>query len=388
MVTRLRVPGIDGARLTRAGAVVTLAVAGLLLAAASVAFACTGQAQLHDITPSRALPGETVTVGGNLFGDQPVELRLDSPNGVLLATAHGPSFNMPVQIPSDVAPGPHYIVAVVYDSVTDAIAEQRAKGFEVLDPKPAPDPQPQPQPQPPESSDPMTTPGADTPAAPETSTPAPMAPDTAPPAIPDAAAPSPSTQQPAAGPDDAPAPAPVAAAPQPAEGQPVNPGASGDDQRAPLDPAPAGDPQPAASAPSTPSGSTAQPAADPSAPQETAAPAQQETAAAEPTGQDRQSASVQARRPDTDVLAGADTDAPSARSGGADLWSGFAADDAALAPGIDAPAAAGDAGMGQVALAAGLLGAGLIVLVAAGTTLVVRRRRVLVPNRASEHRDA
>ncbi|MEX2620002.1 MAG: hypothetical protein WD250_07265 [Egibacteraceae bacterium] len=386
--------------MTRAGALVTLAVVGLMLAAASVAFACTGQAQLYDITPARALPGETVTVGGSLFGDQPVELRLNSPAGALLETARGPSFNMPVQIPADVAPGPYYVVAVEYDPATGAIAEQRAKGFEVLaaettpepDPDPVPEPDPDPVPdqtQPPAGSDPMTTRGADTqPSAPDASAPpAPTAPDPAPPAVPDTAAPQPqpSTPEPAAGPDDspAPAPAPVAPAPQPAEGQPVTPGASDDGQRVGAVTPPAADPAPAASAPSpasssTPSGGDA-PAADASATDETAAPAQS-------SGQEGVPAGVQARRPNTNALTGTDTDAPSARSGAADLWSGFAADDAALAPGIDEPAAAGDAGMGPVALAAGLLGAGLIVLVAAGTTLVVRRRRVLVSNRASDHR--
>lgn len=85
---------------------------------AGLAFACVGVMSLTtEVT--RVEPGGTVPVTGRGFAQAaPVEIRLDSPSGQLLATAPPPMstmtsvFTIPVVIPADVPKGQHLLVAV------------------------------------------------------------------------------------------------------------------------------------------------------------------------------------------------------------------------------------------------------------------------------------
>jgi len=64
-------------------------------------------------------PGGTVEVFGGAFAkEKPVEIRLDSPDGPILATAPDPKpstmtsrFTLQVPIPADISPGQHFLVA-------------------------------------------------------------------------------------------------------------------------------------------------------------------------------------------------------------------------------------------------------------------------------------
>ncbi len=90
----------------------------VLLVPASVAFACVGLMTLT-VANSTVEPGGTVVVRGGAFGqDAPIDIRLDSPDGPLLATVPKPTstmtgrFEVPVVIPASTAKGQHLIVAV------------------------------------------------------------------------------------------------------------------------------------------------------------------------------------------------------------------------------------------------------------------------------------
>lgn len=93
-------------------------VALVLIVPASLAFGCVGLMTLTTAT-SAVEPGGTVVVRGGAFGqDAPIEIRLDSPQGPLLATVPKPEstmtgrFEVPVVIPAGTAKGQHLIVAV------------------------------------------------------------------------------------------------------------------------------------------------------------------------------------------------------------------------------------------------------------------------------------
>lgn len=73
------------------------------------AFACTAQASMS-IDPTSGPSGSTTTATGRSFDESPVELRWDSKNGQLLATAQGPTFTTSLRIP-EAPSGVHYIVA-------------------------------------------------------------------------------------------------------------------------------------------------------------------------------------------------------------------------------------------------------------------------------------
>ena len=93
-------------------------IAFALIVPTSLAFACVGLMTLTTAN-STVEPGGTVVVRGGAFGqDAPIELRLDSPQGPLLATVPKPNstmtgrFEVPVVIPADTSKGQHLIVAV------------------------------------------------------------------------------------------------------------------------------------------------------------------------------------------------------------------------------------------------------------------------------------
>lgn len=93
------------------------AVAATLLVPASLAWACVGVVALT--TPRATVqPGGTLEVRGREFArGVPVQLRLDSPTGRLLATVPGPESTMnsdwtfSVPVPSDIPNGRHLLVA-------------------------------------------------------------------------------------------------------------------------------------------------------------------------------------------------------------------------------------------------------------------------------------
>ncbi len=107
---------------TRARLLISLGVLAIPLAAAATAYACTSVATLSN--PAAAVAGSTVTVTGAFYGTHdaadattagPVELRLGSLNGPVLATASpsGPdrSFSVKVTIPQTAAPGATFLSA-------------------------------------------------------------------------------------------------------------------------------------------------------------------------------------------------------------------------------------------------------------------------------------
>lgn len=112
-----------------------------------------------------------------------------------------------------------------------------------------------------------------------------------------------------------------------------------------------------------------------------------EEAAAEDSDDRQASAGDRTGRADTD--AAASTQDPSARTGVGDLWSGFDASDgeASLAPSLDgSPADAGDDAAHQLALALGLVGAGLLVLMSGAFLGVARRRALAATSTRPQHR--
>lgn len=89
----------------------------LSLSAASFAWACTEDAGIAG-TPSDVPPGALMTVEGMAFYDGGrVEIYLDSPDGKRnpLGTASGPSFEIDVRVPADLAEGTHHLVAYGYN---------------------------------------------------------------------------------------------------------------------------------------------------------------------------------------------------------------------------------------------------------------------------------
>lgn len=102
--------------------------AGLLIGLSSLAWACTSQAWLGDITPTAGPPGTRATVTGKNFAPGPVEIRWNTNGGTVLATASGPSFSVAVTIP-EVAPDVYTVVAVARQGTT--IIGQASTAFEV-----------------------------------------------------------------------------------------------------------------------------------------------------------------------------------------------------------------------------------------------------------------
>lgn len=184
----------------------------------------------------------------------------------------------------------------------------------------------------------------------------------------------------------------------PGEPQPGEPRPSVGDQPAPQAPTTpdAATPQASTSEPAAgeaPQAREGEPAASADNPTEAAdvpdeaaeAESQGEPEAAEPEAAEPEAAEPEAEAGPSDTSA--PSGHPSARSGSADLWSGFGAGDGVATPGLDQPVGTETDGAGeQLLLAAGLLGAGLLTLTA-GSFAAVRRRRALATATRDPRRD-
>lgn len=97
----------------------TVAAALTLVIPAGIAWACVTVVQFSTLGPTTVEPGGTVEVfGGDFARGEPVDIRLDSQDGPILATVESPmpstmtsKFTVQVPIPADVAPGEHILVA-------------------------------------------------------------------------------------------------------------------------------------------------------------------------------------------------------------------------------------------------------------------------------------
>ncbi|MGH2771937.1 MAG: hypothetical protein ACRDIU_02200 [Actinomycetota bacterium] len=91
---------------------VTVAVVGLvLLALGGLAWACTVAASLS-IAQISGPAGVPVNITGSTFGPAPVEIRWNSVDGQILATAQGPDFTVAVTPPADARADFYYVVAI------------------------------------------------------------------------------------------------------------------------------------------------------------------------------------------------------------------------------------------------------------------------------------
>lgn len=118
----------------RRGLIVGLGALGFMLAAFSVAWACTMQAAVYGVSEAQPAPGETITVRGLEYrGNTAVEIRWATQDGPVLATAvtgyesynaretpdtalnfgvHRGTFSVEVTVPADATPGEHLIWAI------------------------------------------------------------------------------------------------------------------------------------------------------------------------------------------------------------------------------------------------------------------------------------
>lgn len=117
-----------------------LAVAAVGLSTVAVAWACSPQATITNVSPGSGRAGDRVTVSAKSFTQAPVQLRWGSNTGPLIGIASGPSFSVAVTIPQS-EPGVHMIVAV-------GPAGRASAPFEVVKPS--------------ESGGETTTPGGET----------------------------------------------------------------------------------------------------------------------------------------------------------------------------------------------------------------------------------
>lgn len=95
---------------------VSTLLAGALLGAAGLAWACTASAYVQ-ISPRSGPAGLVVTMSGGQFNSGPVSIRWNSVDGREIGTAQGSNFSVPVRIPSDAPAGVHYVVAVQTDTL-------------------------------------------------------------------------------------------------------------------------------------------------------------------------------------------------------------------------------------------------------------------------------
>ena len=106
-------------------------VAGVMaLVPASMSSACIFLADFT-ISPASVQPGGSLTVNGIRFGVNPVEIRLDSLTGRLLATItpDGRNFHQQVTIPADVGTGQHVLVASQSPVTADGRNNGAAQGL-------------------------------------------------------------------------------------------------------------------------------------------------------------------------------------------------------------------------------------------------------------------
>lgn len=301
-------------RLSPAIAIGCLLAAGLVLAA--LASACVPQASIS-VDPRSGPSGSQVTVTGSTFGQRAVEIRWNSLDGQVLATARGPEFTATVTIPA-ASGGVKILKAVAYDP-DGTVAGSTGAPFEVTAPAESP----------PSAGAPGSAPAPGSPEAPA-SPQAPTAPD-APGSRPPARSPSPRAPE-------------------------------GDGGRAEGERAPAGRRGRTDSPPTdrTSSGVVARGgreffAGSVASADGPAVPARKEAASSQAPG------SPASRR-------------PGERSAAADLWSGFRGGSVLGLGATDASSAA-DAPGGQLWVGVALLGLGLLTLLAALAIIVVRRRR-------------
>jgi hypothetical protein len=106
-----------------------LLAAAVVLLPASMSRACIFLASFS-ISPASVQPGGSLTVNGIRFGVNPVELRLDSLTGRLLATITPDSrnFHQQVAIPADVGAGEHVLVASQSPATPDGRNNGSAQG--------------------------------------------------------------------------------------------------------------------------------------------------------------------------------------------------------------------------------------------------------------------
>lgn len=97
----------------------TVAAALSLVIPAGIAWGCVTVVQFSIVGPATVEPGGMVEVfGGDFAAGEPVDIRLDSQDGPILATEPSPmpstmtsKFTLQVPIGADVAPGEHILVA-------------------------------------------------------------------------------------------------------------------------------------------------------------------------------------------------------------------------------------------------------------------------------------
>lgn len=95
---------------TGRGLAAGLAVVGVVIGAASLAWACSIQASMS-VTPGKGVASSAVWVSGSGFGNSPVEIRWNGASGQQIGSAMGPSFNVRVTIPN-VAPRVYTVLAM------------------------------------------------------------------------------------------------------------------------------------------------------------------------------------------------------------------------------------------------------------------------------------
>ena len=101
-------------RQRHASLVVVVAVLALSAFGAALAWACTPKSYI-DFSATSGHPGDTVAVTGKGFVSGPVEIHWNGATGPVLATAAGPDFTVKITIPQ-VAPGVYYPHGVARDA--------------------------------------------------------------------------------------------------------------------------------------------------------------------------------------------------------------------------------------------------------------------------------
>ena len=106
-------------RVSSRKSILGLIAALAVLVPAGLAWSCVALVGFKTVGTNVVQPGGTVEVIGTEFArGQPVDIRLDSPTGPILATHPSPQpgtmtsqFQLQVPIPQDIRPGEHFLVA-------------------------------------------------------------------------------------------------------------------------------------------------------------------------------------------------------------------------------------------------------------------------------------
>lgn len=383
--------------------------AGLLLGGASLAWACTPNAHIR-LSPNQGSAGDQTTViGDNFVEGGRVEIRWDGSDGEILAETTGSNFREEVTIP-DVPPDDYTIVAVGYD-YTGEVAGKGAANYHVQASSPGNETDESGDSQGTESvsggtnsNDSTSESSGSQETSGQTSASGSNAETDGSPSdgSSESSDSSESTMSPDPSQDSTQSDQSESTQPNPtqqSEGEPQGQSESQPEQQ-PSEPEPTSqpepEPQPAPEPQSAPEPQPEPEAGSRSSDGQAAAPSGAEPAqpAPEPASGEAAPSQDGGDEPDvaeTDERAGSSTDdaagrhptagaaeppTPSAQSSSADLWDGLAGGDQA-APGLDAPTEETDelAGAGQqLAVAAGLVGAGLVFLMGGALVSAVRRR--------------